>query len=137
VVSRLQSLGALSAPMQRQVNGVQQFKRGVLQLMDKPAAENQKLKNIVNSLFKGAPAGGDRIGDGSAMAAANQEANGGEKVGGRDHVKKLQSIINGLNKLLDRDENPRSPFRLSDDDYNVAVDLVDACEDALAGVYQG
>jgi hypothetical protein len=136
-VSRLKRLGLVSASMQRQTHGVRQFAGGVLQLMKKPQAANQKLQNIINSLFKGAPAGGNRVGDGSAMAAANQEAIGGEKVGGRDHVKKLDSILNGLENLMDRHDNPRSPFTLSDADYATTEMLFRACNEAQVGHYDG
>jgi hypothetical protein len=142
VVSRLQRLGALYAPMQRHTHGVQQFAGGVLQRMNKPAAENQKLKNIIDALFKNRPAGGNKIGDGSAMAAANEEAiakaNGRKmQVGDADHIKKLDSILNGLENLMDRHENPRSPFRLSDEDYATAEMLFEACSDAQVGDYDG
>ncbi len=109
----------------------------VMQLQLKPIVANPKLQNIVNALFKAAPAGGAAIGDGSALAACAFEKGGGAKVGGCDHIKKCQDLLNGVSNLLDKHENDRSPFRLSPEDYEAALDLEEDLKDALDGTYAG
>lgn len=114
-----------------------QMESAVTQLQPKPVVANRRLANYVNALFKEAPVGGAQIGDGSAMAACAHEVNGGARVGGRDHIQKCREMLNGIRNLLDKDENPRSPFQLSDADYEVAANLEEDLEDALDGTYAG
>ena len=109
----------------------------VAQRMAKPAVTDGKLANIVNALFKGAPAGGSVIGDGSAFAACSHEVGGGAKVGGRNHEGKIQDIQRGLEKLQSKHNNTSSPVELSDADLAVVATLLTACEQALGGTYTG
>ncbi len=120
------------------------MQNGIFQLQAKPVVtgvskDSVKLSNLVNSLFKAAPAGGAVIGDGSALAACSHEHNGGEKVGGADHQVKCQQVLNGINNLITRAGNQTvidAGNQLSDDDYNIAVALKTDLEAALAGTYE-
>lgn len=142
-VARLKSLAALAParqanPLQRRSNGLMHGAQ-LLQRMPKPVVENERLGNVVNSLFKGAPARGRKIGDGSAMAAANAEVTGAVRgrVGGRDHVKKMDNTLGALNNILSKHYNRRSDFRLSAKDVATAKRLRRACMAAKAGTYRG
>lgn len=106
-----------------------------------PKVDNAKLQNIINGLYKGV--GNDpQIGDGSAMAAASHEVNGGAPVEMRDHAFKINELLNGINKTVNDDEirikggkkipNPKTPHDLA-----VADGLKRAINDALAGRYEG
>ena len=90
-----------------------QLVSNVAQLQPKPQFANQKLKNYANALFKNWPAGGRQVGDGSALAACHWEFLGRDKVNGADHQDKCRKILNGVENLLDKDQNPRSPFNLA------------------------
>ena len=105
--------------------------------MAKPAVTDGKLVNIVNALFKGAPAGGSVIGDGSAFAACSHEVGGGAKIGGRNHEGKITDIQKGLEKLQSKHNNPNSPVELSEADLAVVATLLTACTQALEGTYTG
>jgi hypothetical protein len=119
-----------------QIASVQRM-MAVFQLQVKPVVVDQKLKNIVNALFKAAPAGGAAIGDGSALAACTHEVGGGAQVGGCDHIQKCQDLLNGVTKLIGKHNNAQSPVNLSPADLLAATKLEQDLKDAIAGTYAG
>lgn len=122
-----------------------QLMRGVLQLQEKPkvsgnSKDSVKLSNLVNSLFKEAPAGGAKIGDGSALAACNHEYKGGDLVGGADHQEKCRQVLNGIENLIKRTENPnviKGDNQLTPEDLVIAKSLQADLKKALKGDYEG
>ncbi|MFI1941453.1 polymorphic toxin-type HINT domain-containing protein [Streptomyces purpureus] len=108
----------------------------------KPTAQHQKLQNIINTLYKGV-GHPDQIGDGSAMAAADYEANGGPKVEGKDHVGKAKEMRDSLKNFLTATEwKPRKgaakqPLIRTPEDEQLARTLIKALDDAIEGKYKG
>ncbi len=133
-------MGAKALQMRRsdQTGPVSALQRAshVTQLQPKPQFAYQLLQNYANALFKNRPAGGRPVGDGSALAACHWEFHGLPKVNGADHQEKCDQILNGVERLLDKHENPRSPVNLSADDHTKAMDLEDDLNDALEGQYR-
>ncbi len=89
------------------------------------SVENQKLKNLFGELYRE----GAVIGDGSAMAAANEQFKTGKLVGGRDHIIKIKERIKNLKNIL-KTQN------LSVNDTKLANELLDKMEKSLKGEYQ-
>jgi hypothetical protein len=116
---------------------------GIFQLQAKPVVtgaskDSVKLANLVNSLFKAAPAGGGAaIGDGSALAACAYEQKGNPKVGGADHQEKCRQVLSGVSNLIARAANAdvKAADRLTAEDLAIAVQLETDLNDALAGTY--
>ena len=63
----------------------------------------------MKTLFKKDGNSEDAIGDGSALDAARYEIETGEKVQGRDHVKKLGDVKKALEKLIAGKELTHDP----------------------------
>lgn len=106
-----------------------------------PKVDNQDLQNIINSMYKGV-GNPNRVGDGSAMAAANAEALGSEAVEGKDHVEKAKQMRAALNNFLTKDEKrlkggKKVPVVRTEKDIQIARTLMQAIDDAVAGTYKG
>ena len=145
-VARLQALSAQVAPVQRSALQDALQRRAApmwqpaalkLQLMPKPQANNEKLANHINNLFRGAPARGRKIGDGSAMAACTHELKTGKPVGGRFHRQKIEDTRRGLQKLRQNHYDRGTKFHLTKADLKTVKTLMRACTEALAGKYNG
>ena len=68
-------------------------------LDNKPIVSNQKLKNIVDDLYKGQN-GPNKIGNGTTMDAVRNEIMTGEATHGKFHTKKLEDYLNALERRL-------------------------------------
>jgi RHS repeat-associated protein len=106
-----------------------------------PSVDNERLQNIVNTIFKGV-GNTNQIGDGTTMAAAAHEVGGGTKVGGRDHVAKAEQMRSALTNFLNNDTTrvrggTTVPVVRSARDVEVAQGLITALDDSLAGRYSG
>ena len=91
----------------------------------KPVAANEKLKNIINNLYKG-QSNPNRIGNGTTMDAIRSELATGKPTGGKYHSQKGQESIQGLRNLLDKGV-------LSAEDAYIAQKLIEDLTNALAG----
>ena len=87
--------------------------------------ENQKLKNLVGELYRE----GATVGDGSAMAAANDQILTGKYTHDRNHVIKINERIRNLKNIL-RTE------KLSSSDIEYSKKLLDDMEKSLKGEYR-
>ncbi|MDX3231506.1 Hint domain-containing protein [Streptomyces sp. ME19-01-6] len=106
-----------------------------------PQVDNARLQNIVDALYHGLGSP-NPIGDGSAMAAANEEAQGGAKVEGKDHLKSTTQLRASLNNFLTKDEykpkgGKKETVVRSARDIRVAKSLIQAIDDAHKGKYKG
>jgi len=86
----------------------------------KEGVKSEKLINIINSFYKST----DDLPFGTAGAAAKEILNEGLKVGGKSHVYKAETFVNGLNKIIN---NTKSTTR----DSEVAKTLLDKLNAAL------
>lgn len=93
-----------------------------------PVVANQKLKNLVSDLYKGAKKP-DPIGSGSTADAIRHEITTGLPTCGIFHSAKDAQYIKGLAKWLRRPNNAGA----SDSDKQVAAALKLDLENALAG----
>ena len=91
----------------------------------KPEAENQKLRNYVDQLFKGVE-NPRRTGDGTTMDAIRHELRTGETVHDRRHVIKGQETLRGLENWL------RNNLDASASDRALAQKLTDEIREALS-----
>lgn len=87
--------------------------------------ENQKLKNLVGELYRE----GATVGDGSAMAAANDQILTGKYTHDRNHVIKINERIRNLKNIL-RTE------KLSSSDIEYSKKLLGDMEKSLKGEYR-
>lgn len=85
---------------------------------------NKKLKNLVGELYRE----GATVGDGSAMAAANEQVLTGKLTGGKDHILKIQERITNLNNIMRREI-------LNDFDSRYAKELLNKMKKSLKGEY--
>ena len=95
----------------------------------KPVVTHPKMKNIVDDIYKGqTPSKKSKsiIGNGTTMDAARHELKTGTKIGGSDHVKKSQDLINRLNKRIRAKD-------LSPQETRIANALLKDLQDALSG----
>lgn len=65
----------------------------------KPTVSNEKLKNIINDLYKG-QGGANTIGNGTTMDAVRNEILTGQATNGKFHTSKLSDYVNVLEKRL-------------------------------------
>ncbi|MGW4937061.1 polymorphic toxin-type HINT domain-containing protein [Streptomyces sp. NPDC004166] len=106
-----------------------------------PQVDNAKLQNIINALFHGV--GNARlIGDGTALAAANHEALGGEPVEGKNHIESTAQLRSSLSNFLTKDvirlkSGKKEAVVRTARDIEVANSLIEAIDDAHAGRYTG
>ncbi|MFK4268497.1 Hint domain-containing protein [Streptomyces milbemycinicus] len=106
-----------------------------------PQVDNARLQKIVNALYHGLGSP-NAIGDGSAMAAANHEAQGGAKVEGKNHLASTAQLRASLNNFLTKDEykpkgGKKETVVRSARDIRVAKSLIKAIDDAHEGKYKG
>ncbi|MFD0857229.1 polymorphic toxin-type HINT domain-containing protein [Actinomadura adrarensis] len=106
-----------------------------------PQVDNPRLQNFINALFHGL-GNPNRVGDGSAIAAANHEALGGDMVEGKDHLVGTTQYRRGINRFLTEDTyRERGGRRVqvvrTGRDIQVARSVIAAIDDAHAGRYQG
>ncbi|MEL7648774.1 MAG: pre-toxin TG domain-containing protein [Sedimentibacter sp.] len=66
----------------------------------KPTVSNEKLKNIINDLYKG-QGGANTIGNGTTMDAVRNEILTGQATNGKFHTSKLNDYVNALEKSLE------------------------------------
>jgi len=97
------------------------------EILQTPKVASQKLKNIVNDLYKGTtnPA---RIGNGTTMDAVRFETRTGRMVGNKWHTLKAKESINGLTNWLKA--NPGTGWH----DKVVAQSLLDELQSLFVGV---
>jgi hypothetical protein len=91
--------------------------------VDEPTVENQKLKEIIDSMWA---SGKDVIGDGSIMDAIRYERKNNVPVKGRTHSKKGRDTIARLEKWLGSKTSPKPKS-----DNKVARMLIKEIRDAL------
>ena len=105
-----------------------------------PQVDDPALQNSINALFHGL-GNPDQVGDGSALAAANQQALDGELLHGQDHLRSTTQIRSALNNWLTKDIRLKGgrmvPRVRSEGDVKVANSLIQAIDDAQAGKYGG
>ncbi|MFC8797985.1 polymorphic toxin-type HINT domain-containing protein [Promicromonospora sp. NPDC057138] len=102
---------------------------------------SEPVQNILDALSHGVNSA-NPIGDGTALAAANNEVLTGQLTEGVDHVKSTQQYQNRLIKM--RDGVPIGPSRskakvipLTDVDRPAVKGMISAIDDAHAGQYKG
>lgn len=95
-----------------------------------PKVTNNKLKNIVNDLFRELPPGTKKIGNGGAMDAARKELRDGKPVGGKFHKEKLENSKRGLERILRRHNQEN---HLNQTDLDITKTLLEDITDALSG----
>jgi hypothetical protein len=93
-------------------------------ILPKPNVGPQKLRNIVDDLYKGTTNFG-RIGNGTTADALRYELSTGERVFGKSHLQKAEDSLRGLENWLKA--NPNAPYH----DRLVARSLADDLLDAL------
>jgi len=70
-----------------------------IDLNKKPNVSNQKLKNIVNDIYKGQN-GPNIVGNGTTMDAVRNEIKTGLPTHGKFHTQKLKDYLNALKRRL-------------------------------------
>lgn len=106
-----------------------------------PSVDNERLRNLVTTIFKGV-GNPNQIGDGTTMASAAHEVGGGTKVEGRNHVAKAEQMRSALTNFLSNDTirvrgGKTVPVVRSARDVEVAQGLIAALDDSLTGRYSG
>lgn len=91
----------------------------------KPSVANDKLKNIINDLYKG-QGGPNTIGNGTTMDAVRNELQTGLPTNGRYHTQKLYDYLNALQRRLRAGD-------LNDYDRAVTNSLIEDILKALNG----
>ncbi|MBA4689179.1 MAG: hypothetical protein H2184_18790 [Candidatus Galacturonibacter soehngenii] len=91
----------------------------------KPTVTNEKLKNIVNDLYKG-QGGANTIGNGTTMDAVRNEILTGQPTNGKFHTSKLKDYVNALEKRLRAGD-------LNSNDEAVVKALLEDAKNALSG----
>jgi hypothetical protein len=103
------------------------FKKGTgkIDLNIKPNVSNEKLKNIINDLYKG-QGGPNTIGNGTTMDAVRNELQTGLPTNGKFHTQKLNDYLNALQRRLRAGD-------LNDYDKSVVNSLMEDINKALNG----
>ncbi|GIO41753.1 hypothetical protein J41TS4_15110 [Paenibacillus apis] len=96
--------------------------KGKIDLTVKPIAENQKLQNAINQLYRP----NATVGNGSTMDAIRHELNTGQLVGGKSHLQKGQERVKNLENILKKEQ-------LSTQDKALAEALLQDLKAALSG----
>ena len=91
----------------------------------KPNVSNEKLKNIINDLYKG-QGGLHTIGNGTTMDAVRNELQTGLPTNGKFHTQKLNDYLNALQRRLGAGD-------LDDYDKSVVNSLIEDINKALSG----
>lgn len=92
----------------------------------KPAVHDQKLKNIIDDLYKG-QTNPNKVGSGTTADAIRYEKKTGQAVHGRDHTQKGEEYRRGLENWLKN--NPDAPA----DEVEAAKNVLNDLSDALQG----
>ncbi|MCL2853734.1 MAG: hypothetical protein FWE20_12035 [Defluviitaleaceae bacterium] len=111
------------APPQRPA--VSPPRKTVVNLNQKPIVSNERLRNIINDLYKGR-GGPNQIGNGSTMDAVRNEVMTGLPTNGRFHRQKLHDYLNALRRRIRAGD-------LDDHDTKVAEALIRDILDAIGG----
>jgi len=98
---------------------------GKIDINIKPNVSNEKLKNIVNDLYKG-QGGKNTIGNGTTMDAVRNEIRTGLPTNGKFHTQKLNDYLNALQRRLRAGD-------LNAHDTSVVNSLIDDINKALSG----
>ena len=96
-----------------------------INLDEKPSANNVRLQNFINSLYKG-QGNPNQVGNGTTMDSIRYEKATGQPVEGKFHSQKGQEFMNGITKLLNSDV-------LDDEDSYLAKALLEDIANALSG----
>lgn len=96
-----------------------------IDLNTKPVVTNQKLRNIIDNLYKG-QSNPNLVGNGTTMDAIRSEIATGKPTGGKFHTTKGEESMRGLQNLL-------ATGNLSSDDACIAQALIEDLAKALAG----
>ncbi|GAB6087308.1 hypothetical protein [Alkaliphilus crotonatoxidans] len=96
-----------------------------IDINQKPNVSNEKLKNIVNDLYKG-QGGPNTIGNGTTMDAVRNEIKTGLPTHGKFHTQKLNDYLNALQRRLRAGD-------LNDYDKSVVNALIEDITNALKG----
>jgi len=96
-----------------------------INLIQKPNVTNEKLKNIINDLYKG-QGGPNTIGNGTTMDAVRNEIKTGLPTNGKFHTQKLNDYLNALQRRLRAGD-------LNDYDKSVVNALIEDITNALNG----
>jgi len=96
-----------------------------INLNQKPNVTNEKLKNIINDLYKG-QGGPNTIGNGTTMDAVRNEIKTGLPTNGKFHTQKLNDYLNALQRRLRAGD-------LNDYDKSVVNTLIEDITNALNG----
>ena len=96
-----------------------------INLNQKPNVTNEKLKNIINDLYKG-QGGPNTIGNGTTMDAVRNEIKTGLPTNGKFHTQKLNDYLNALQRRLRAGD-------LNDYDKSVVNALIEDITNALNG----
>jgi len=91
----------------------------------KPEVYNEKLKNIINDIYKG-QRGAHVIGNGTTMDAVRYEIQTGLPTNGKFHSIKAQETINRLRRRLRAGD-------LTPKEVNIANELIKDLQNALNG----
>ena len=105
--------------------GEQTAKHGDINISLKPNVSNEKLKNIINDLYKGQN-GDNIIGNGTTMDAVRYEIKTGQPTHGKFHTKKLYDYLNALQRRLRAGD-------LNDNDEAIVEALIEDIYKALNG----
>ncbi|TEB10867.1 RHS repeat-associated core domain-containing protein [Pelotomaculum propionicicum] len=95
---------------------------GSINLSIKPVANNPKLQNVINELYRP----GATVGNGSTMDAIRYELQTGQMVGGKSHILKGQERVRNLENII-RKQN------LDPEDQAIANALLQDLKNALSG----
>lgn len=98
---------------------------GTVDINVKPTVSNEKLKNIINDLYKG-QGGANTIGNGTTMDAVRNEIFTGQATNGKFHTSKLMDYVNALEKRLRAGD-------LNQHDEVVVKALLEDAKNALIG----
>jgi hypothetical protein len=95
---------------------------GKIDLTIKPSAENQKLQNAIDQLYRP----NATVGNGSTMDAIRHELKTGELVGGKGHMQKGQERVKNLENILNKET-------LNPQDKALAETLLQDLNNAISG----
>jgi hypothetical protein len=95
---------------------------GKIDLTIKPSAENQKLQNAIDQLYRP----NATVGNGSTMDAIRHELKTGELVGGKGHMQKGQERAKNLENILNKET-------LNPQDKALAETLLQDLNNAISG----
>ncbi len=98
---------------------------GNINLDEKPEVNSSKLRNFINSLYKG-QGNPNQIGNGTTMDSIRYEVETGNPVEGKFHSQKGKEFVNGIKKLIDNN-------LLDEHDKEIALAVINDILNALSG----